>query len=165
MITREFEIMRLKSKTSDRHTEPEATKDRWISTNPSLQTECCAGANAMDQETLWQGLWCLPSLSFACVVCWGVWVMLWCGVKLATRCWFWGLLGGIWGAGQVQPLPMSCQGTFGMSFSDLQMAITCAVRGGARERLAVASPGLGLLSERYSAWWGQMLLVWGLWTF
>lgn len=39
-----------------------------------------------------------------------------------------------------------------MSFSDLQVVVTCAVRGDARERLAAASPGLGLLSKRYSAW-------------
>lgn len=77
--------------------------------------------------------------------------MLWCGVKLATRCWFWGLLGGILGAGQVRSLPMSCPGPLGMSFSDLQMVVTCAVCGGAQGRLAAARPGLELLSKRYSA--------------
>ena len=30
------------------------------------------------------GLWCLPSLLFECVVCGGVWVVLWWGLKLAT---------------------------------------------------------------------------------
>lgn len=82
--------------------------------------------------------------------------------------WFWSLLEGSLVQIKVNHCLYSSWGPLYELQSDLQVAGTCAGLEGAWERLSANRgwlqlvPGLGLLSKRYGACQGQMLLVQGL---
>ena len=140
----------------------------WVLVIITVETLLCRNWPCRARIT-WAWLWCLLSLLFGCKC---DYVVLWCGLKLFTGCISFG--SSSWGRWYKPTTAAACalpMATWYELDSDLQMVTTCAVFGGAWERLAgnwgqlPLVPVLGLLSKRYNSCWGQKLIVWGLWNF